>query len=142
MENEYFYSEKNHGFYLKSLKHLYEISAKGWPADAMAITEELYRSSLSGNAEGKIIAAENGYPVLKERPPMNSEQIVKLAESKRDSLLSFAKDKIAIWQTRLVIGRALSSAELMHLNAWLDYTDALELIDLSAGVDIVWPEKP
>ncbi|TII96102.1 tail fiber assembly protein, partial [Escherichia coli] len=39
------------------------------------------------------------------------------------------------------IGR-LKSEELAQYNLWLDYLDALELVDTSSAPDIEWPTSP
>ncbi|MFG1167277.1 MULTISPECIES: tail fiber assembly protein, partial [Enterobacteriaceae] len=36
----------------------------------------------------------------------------------------------------------LKDAEKVQYNAWLDYLDALELVDTSSAPDIEWLEKP
>ncbi|EJJ8075825.1 tail fiber assembly protein, partial [Escherichia coli] len=45
------------------------------------------------------------------------------------------------WPGKAAIGR-LKGEELAQYNLWLDYLDALELVDTSSAPDIEWPEEP
>ncbi|HCQ0095424.1 Caudovirales tail fiber assembly protein [Escherichia coli] len=45
------------------------------------------------------------------------------------------------WPGKAAIGR-LKSEELAQYNLWLDYLDALELVDTSSAPDIEWPTPP
>ncbi|HBC7444563.1 TPA: tail fiber assembly protein, partial [Morganella morganii] len=44
-------------------------------------------------------------------------------------------------QTKLALGR-ISDNEKARLNAWLDYLDELEAVDVFTAPDIIWPVKP
>lgn len=65
-----------------------------------------------------------------------------LAESQRDQLLAEAKTKIVIWQIKLLAGRTLSAGDSAMLNAWLDYIDALETLEIDNAPNIDWPVMP
>ncbi|MFS3664563.1 tail fiber assembly protein, partial [Escherichia coli] len=45
------------------------------------------------------------------------------------------------WPGKAAIGR-LKSEELAQYNLWLDYLDALELVDTSSAPDIEWLTPP
>ncbi|CGN25542.1 Putative tail fiber assembly [Salmonella enterica subsp. enterica serovar Typhi] len=45
------------------------------------------------------------------------------------------------WPGKAAIGR-LKGEELAQYNLWLDYLDALELVDTSGAPDIEWPTPP
>lgn len=62
--------------------------------------------------------------------------------SKKDSLLLDATQKIVVWQTKLLMGRKLTSAESSSLNIWMDYIDSLNEINADVTVDIEWPSVP
>ncbi|WP_437616569.1 tail fiber assembly protein [Erwinia sp. V71] len=62
--------------------------------------------------------------------------------SERDKLIADATQRITVWQTKLLIGRKLTTEETTSLNAWLDYIDSLEALDLTTAPDIEWPESP
>ncbi|MTD26243.1 tail fiber assembly protein [Erwinia sorbitola] len=65
--------------------------------------------------------------------------------SKQASLIDEATKRIAVWQTKLLMGRKLSDDDSAALNAWMDYIDAVEAIDVStvdADMHIAWPAEP
>ena len=45
------------------------------------------------------------------------------------------------WPGKAAMGR-LKDAEKEQYNAWLDYLDALEVVDTSSAPDINWPDSP
>ncbi|EGB1728103.1 tail fiber assembly protein, partial [Escherichia coli] len=45
------------------------------------------------------------------------------------------------WPGKAAIGR-LKGEELAQYNLWLDYLDALEMVDTSGAPDIEWPTPP
>lgn len=75
-------------------------------------------------------------------PEKSHGELMAEAEQQKEYLLNNATSRIVVWQTKLLAGRTLSAPEKEQLNAWLDYIDALDAIDMSAAPDITWPEKP
>ena len=72
-----FYSKSTGGFYTR------EIHGDNIPTDAVEITEAEHAALLEGQAQGKrIVADENGYPVLQDPPALTLDEAkqVKLAE--------------------------------------------------------------
>ena len=72
-----FYSKTTGGFYSRA------IHGDNIPSDAVEITTEEHQALLEGQSQGKrIVADENGYPVLHDPPPLtlNGAKQVKLAE--------------------------------------------------------------
>ncbi|MEY7281874.1 tail fiber assembly protein, partial [Escherichia coli] len=65
------------------------------------------------------------------------------AESERQLLLNQANEYMNSkqWPGKAAIGR-LKDEELALYNLWLDYLDALELVDTSSAPDIEWPTPP
>lgn len=66
-------------FYSKSTNGFYDASIHGdnIPADAVEITVEKHQILLEGQSQGKrIVADENGFPVLVDPPPPTPEQII------------------------------------------------------------------
>lgn len=45
------------------------------------------------------------------------------------------------WPGKAAIGR-LKADELERYNLWLDYLDALEVVDTSSAPNINWPDPP
>lgn len=64
------------------------------------------------------------------------------AEAQRQQLLVVAQQRITVWQTKLLMGRALTENESSQLNIWMDYIDALEAVDVSTAPSIEWPANP
>lgn len=66
-----FYSKSTGGFYT------YEIHGDSIPYDAVEITEAEHAALLEGQSQGKrIVADENGRPILQDPPPPTAEQII------------------------------------------------------------------
>jgi len=75
-------------------------------------------------------------------PAKSKDELIQDASLKIAYLLSLATSKIVIWQTKLLAGRELPPADSAMLNAWLDYIDVLEALDLSNAPEIDWPVTP
>ncbi|WP_140414987.1 tail fiber assembly protein [Escherichia coli] len=130
-------------FYLQELFPEYE-DAGTLPDDVIEITRETYEQFLGLHPEGKEIGADSsGRPVWINSPPPSKEDEVLTAEMKKISLVSEVNTYINThqWPGKAAIGR-LKSEELAQYNLWLDYLDALELVDTSSAPDIEWPTPP
>lgn len=127
MEDKYYWSAKESGFYLESMKALYEDSSDGWPDDAVEITGELYNSLLAGQLNGKVITSDgNGNPILTE-PVIDWSQ---KAESQRQSLLTAANDTIADWKIELQL-ESISDDDKASLIKWMAYIKSLKAMDFT-----------
>ncbi|HDX9343569.1 TPA: tail fiber assembly protein, partial [Escherichia coli] len=94
--------------------------------------------------EGKMrIAGDDGYPVWSDIPPLAPEELIKMAEYERQRRIDTANEHMnnRQWPGKAAIGR-LKGEELVQYNLWLDYLDALELVDTSSAPDIEWPGPP
>ena len=82
-------------------------------------------------------------PVWIDIPEPTPGEIIAIAEYKKKILISDANSYISAkqWPGKAAIGR-LKGDELAQYNLWLDYMDALELIDTSGAPDIEWPTPP
>ncbi|HAU5700560.1 TPA: hypothetical protein JD339_26810 [Citrobacter freundii] len=71
------------------------------------------------------------------------ESAISAAENKKRLLINEATEHINSkqWPGKAAIGR-LKGDELAQYNLWLDYLDALDVVDTSNPTDIAWPEKP
>ncbi|EEQ4274878.1 tail fiber assembly protein, partial [Escherichia coli] len=108
------------------------------------ITTDEWLSLLDGQDNGmKIVSNQEGYPVLTEQPPLSKENLIALAELKKGKLINEANEHMNSrqWPGKAAIGR-LKGEELAQYNLWLDYLDALELVDTSSAPDIEWPTPP
>ena len=141
--NSVFFSPGSKSFYLQELFPEYE-DAGTLPDDVIEITRETYEQFLGLHPEGKEIGADSsGRPVWINSPPPSKEDEVLTAEMKKISLVSEVNTYINThqWPGKAAIGR-LNGEELAQYNSWLDYLDALELVDTSCAPDIEWPTPP
>ena len=74
-------------------------------------------------------------------PPISHEQLVADAEVQKQYLIAEVQTETQMLQTKLALGR-IKEDEKARLNAWLDYLDELEAVDVSTAPDITWPAKP
>ncbi|EEQ6458934.1 tail fiber assembly protein, partial [Escherichia coli] len=94
--------------------------------------------------QGKIrIAGDDGLPAWADIPPPTHEELIEITESERQLLINQANEYMNSkqWPGKAAIGR-LKGDELTQYNLWLDYLDALELVDTSGAPDIEWPTPP
>lgn len=70
------------------------------------------------------------------------ESAISAADNKKRLLINEATEYINSkqWPGKAAIGR-LKGDELAQYNLWLDFLDALEVVDISSAPDINWPEK-
>lgn len=76
-------------------------------------------------------------------PPVADQdpsELIASADAEKQNRLSYATNKIVVWQTKLLMGRTLTDSESANLNAWMDYIDAVQAIDTSTAPDVIWPE--
>lgn len=66
-----------------------------------------------------------------------------MADLKKRKLINEANEHMnrRQWPGKAAIGR-LKGEELAQYNLWLDYLDALELVDTSSAPDIEWLTPP
>ncbi len=78
-------------------------------------------------------------------PPVADQdpaELIASADAEKQNRLSYATNKIVVWQTKLLMGRTLTDSESAKLNAWMDYIDAVQATDTSTAPDVIWPELP
>lgn len=137
--------------YVNNLAYPYELKSlyveKGeWPEEkGVDIDEVIFREYFYDTPpEGKYrCVGEDGLPAWVDiHPPTREEQIAS-AETKKQQLINQANEYINSkqWPGKASIGR-LKGEELVQYNLWLDYLDALELVDTSSAPDIEWPTPP
>lgn len=142
MEQVYF-SASMPGFILADWKDDGTYTDETWPKDAVQLTDdEVITFWKQTPPEGKQLGCIKGRPAWVDIPPPSKEQQIVMAEQKKEALLTTATTKIVVWQTKLLMGRKLTSAESAQLNDWMDYIDAVTAVDISTAPDIIWPEPP
>ena len=137
--------------YVNNLAYPYQLQSlyveKGeWPEEkGVDIDEVIFREYFYDTPpEGKYrCVGEDGLPAWADIPPPTREEQIASAETKKQQLINQANDYMNSrqWVGKAAIGR-LKGEELAQYNLWLDYLDALELVDTSGAPDIEWPTPP
>ena len=137
--------------YVNNLAYPYELQSlyveKGeWPEEkGVDIDEVIFREYFYDTPpEGKYrCVGEDGLPAWADIPPPTREEQIASAETKKQQLINQANEYINSkqWPGKASIGR-LKGEELAQYNLWLDYLDALELVDTSSAPYIEWPTPP
>ncbi|EJE0175504.1 tail fiber assembly protein [Escherichia coli] len=94
--------------------------------------------------EGKMLdVSDTGEPILIDVPQPTHEELVAFADAEKQERIDLANEYMNSkqWAGKAAIGR-LKGEELAQYNLWLDYLDALELVDTSGAPDIEWPTPP
>lgn len=134
----YYFDPHSAGFYV-------DPDSPAIPDDAVEISPDIYEQ-FAGEPwpAGKVMGADGaGLPVWKDAPPLSSEEREQAAEIKRQALINQANEYMYSrqWPGKAAIGR-LAGDELADYNRWLDYLDALEVLDTAAPQDLNWPDTP
>ena len=80
-------------------------------------------------------------PAVQE-PVKSHDESVAEAETVKRARIDAATNRIVVWQAKLLMGRKLTDAESVSLNAWVDYIDAVTATDTSTAPVINWPVPP
>lgn len=138
------YSPGEHAIYPSVLYEEYMQSGT-WPADGIEISDaDAVTFNGSNEPSGKMVSMVDGVLCWVDRPApvLTKEQLIAIAEGKRESLIDQAMQSISVIQLKLQAGRKLTTAETEKLNNTLDYIDEVTATDISTAPDITWPEKP
>ncbi|WP_409250274.1 tail fiber assembly protein [Escherichia coli] len=140
----YVYSAKNNAFFYKTELNLYENA--GWDlSDIIDVSYDLFLEfTQDRNEEGFMrVAGDDGLPSWGKLPPPTYEELVATSDLQKQRLINQANEYMYSkqWPGKAAIGR-LKGEELAQYNLWLDYLDALELVDTSGAPDIEWPTPP
>ncbi|EIE3104030.1 tail fiber assembly protein [Escherichia coli] len=140
---DYVFSPAENAFYLVALKDDY-LSAGTWPSDGINIDAEDALVFMGEPPEGKVRdIGDDGLPCWVDLPPPTHEEQLAAADSEKQSRIDQANDYMngKQWPGKAAIGR-LKGDELAQYNLWLDYLDALEVVDTSSAPHIEWPTTP
>ena len=134
---KYYYSLTPKAFFRDDMPQV--ITDNGLTMADLVEIDEIEYNNLFNPPEGMYMVFDDTGPHLEAIP---EPDYVLLATQKRDSLLSDMQSVTYSLNMKLNLGRTLSNKEKEVLNKWLDYSDALESLDLSTAPDITWPTKP
>ncbi|AUK17628.1 TPA: tail fiber assembly protein [Escherichia coli] len=138
-----FFSASTLWFYDETRKEEYH-NGIGWPDDAIEISDDEWNKYTQIPPDGFILGATSqGRPAWILISPPDKKMVMDIAETKKQQLISQANEYMNSkqWPGKAAIGR-LKGEELAQYNLWLDYLDALELVDTSSAPDIEWPTSP
>ncbi len=135
------FSAKSLQFFMIDKKEDYE-SAGIWPDDITEVSGDTMQTYTAMPPEGKMLGADKkGKPVWIDIPPLTYAELVDQSESQKRYLIAEVQTETQMLQTKLALGR-IKDDEKALLNAWLDYLDELEAMDVSSALEIIWPVKP
>ncbi|MBK4727180.1 tail fiber assembly protein [Pantoea agglomerans] len=107
---------------------------------SVEISDLQWSELIDAQNAGKIIRADNaGMPFADDMPSPTPEVLMQIAAVERQARLSYARESISIWNTKLLMKRPLTESETEKLGVWMDYIDAVNSVDLS---DPNWPDIP
>ena len=110
-----------------------------WTADLVGdgFYKARYKDGIKDKSTGEWVVGtwtEEGGPSYEEN--------LLTAKATQNELKSEANAATYPLSLKLLAGRKLTTNESCTLNAWIDYTDVLNSLDLSKYPDIAWPSKP
>lgn len=140
--NKYKYSAKNNAFFPADENK--EYTDAGWILDDLVdVSDEVFSEfTQDRNSEGLMRGSDKkGYPKWIPVTPKTKEQLIADAEAKKQYLIAEVHTETEMLRTKLVLKRIKPDEEAL-LNAWLDYLEKLEAVDVSTASDITWPKFP
>ncbi len=139
----YIWDVKNIRLLAYLLKPEYEASGL-WPKDGIDVTDEISDEFTGQPPVGKMLGVgSDGMPAWVDIPPPSHEELVAQAEAEKQARIDQANEYMNSkqWPGKAAMGR-LKDDEKAEYNAWLDYLDELEAVDISKAPDIAWREMP
>lgn len=136
----YFFSAKTLLFYPKNMMDEYKASGS-WPNDAIEVSEDIYKEFLTSPKGKTRSATSNGTPCWIDVPLPTHENLVSLAEQKKNRLFAEANTAIAPLQDAQDLDMATGNEQDLLL-AWKKYRVLLNRVDTSTALGIEWPTPP
>ncbi|ENM2868154.1 tail fiber assembly protein [Citrobacter koseri] len=140
---KYWFSGESNAFYPIELKTDY-LAAGSLPADLVEVSSAVFAEYSGPSPENKVRGVDAyGFPAWQDVPPPTAEDLMVAAENMQQALVNQALDHISDkqWQGKAAIGR-LKDDERAEYNAWLDYLDELDVVDLPSAPTVNWPSQP
>lgn len=136
----YFFSPSTVSFYPEVMLDDYR-DAGTLPDDLVAVGNEVFAEFSGTPPGGKVRGVIKGKPAWVDIPPLTAEELIQQAEETKQRLITEVYTETEMLRAKLALGR-INDDEKALLNAWLDYLDELEAVDVSTAPDIIWPVKP
>lgn len=136
----YFFSAKTLLFYPQNMIDEYKASG-AWPNDAIEISENIYKEFLTPPTGKMRSARSDGTPCWIDIPPPTHEELIILAEQKKNRLFAEANVVIAPLQDAHDLDVATDNEQDLLL-AWKEYRVLLNRVDTSTAPSIEWPTPP
>lgn len=139
---DYYFSADRGGFISAAFKDDGTYTAQTWPADAVPCTDnevETYRGQQA--PDGKVLGSKKGRPAWIDTPKPTNEELIMLAESRKQALMVDATAAIAPLQDAVDLDMATPEEEAL-LKEWKKYRVLLNRVDTSSGAAVVWPTPP
>lgn len=134
----YYFSASENGFMPGDKDYVY-VNAGTWPSDAIEVSAEVFYEYTQPALDGKVLGSDKkGLPAWVKAPAYTKAELVSMAEQKKLTLLTDAKEKISLWQTELQLG-VISDDDKRELEKWVLYIKSLINLDVSSAPDIEWP---
>ncbi|OWF84747.1 hypothetical protein B4907_07065 [Yersinia kristensenii] len=115
----------------------------GWDlSDCIEVSDDIFNEYSQQHPAGKIrgIGADD-MPCWIDAPPPPHEEIVLIAQSQKEALITKATDIIAPMRDAKDDGY-IDDEDIPRLAAWQKYRYALTKVDMSNAPDIEWPVAP
>lgn len=139
---KYLWSALNNSFFPKPLLDDYKLA--GWDlCDLIEVSADIF-TEFSASRVGKVrVVGSDKMPAWADLPPPTHDQLIAAAIAEKLNRIGQANDYMSSkqWPGKAAIGR-LKGDELAQYNLWLDYLDALDVVDTSLAPDINWPDPP
>lgn len=139
----FYYSKTTNAFYLADSIENYKTEGT-WPDDAIEVEDSVFNEYTWIPPSGKIrVSGEDGMPAWGDIPPPTQDELVAASNAEKQSRIAqvTAYMNSKQWPGKAVLGR-LKGDELTQYNLWLDYLDALEIVNTASAPDIEWPTPP
>ncbi|EPV3838491.1 tail fiber assembly protein [Morganella morganii] len=136
----YFFSPSTVSFYPELMLDDYR-DAGTLPDDLVAVESETFAEFSGTPPDGKVRGVIKGKPAWVDIPPLSAEELIQQAEETKQRLIAEVHTETEMLRAKLALDR-IKDDEKALLNAWLDYLDELEAVDVSTAPDIIWPVKP
>ncbi|MEG1112872.1 MAG: tail fiber assembly protein [Hafnia sp.] len=138
MKKIYYFNPANPGFYISPYSSII-------PDGSVEISGDQYiQYAAVAWPKGKVLGADaEGNPAWVDAPPLTYEESVSIAATQKKMLIVQANEYMNSkqWPGKASLGR-LKSDELAQYNAWLDYLDEVEAVDILTAPRMTWPDKP